>query len=177
MEEYTELIDQTRKLNLYTTSEVSEVTLHETVWKLTKLFLIWHGLSIPQKWLGSSVALGYDTDIQLTRSRDNEEKLRQNVVVNIFGVNCWPKRLSINYLLQSNVIAKTIGSIICLQQIIYHSLQPSDIITNFPIVKGGTRLQYASWITILHHMMIFQVTLQYLYLGFLQIPRGHKSLI
>lgn len=43
-----------------------------------------HKVKVPQKWLGSSVALGYDAGDFPPRSNETEKKIRSNVIVNIF---------------------------------------------------------------------------------------------
>jgi hypothetical protein len=64
----------------FTKSELTEIVLHETVKRLTRYAIACHKLSIPQKWIGSSIALGYDAGgFSLT-----EEEIRASTVVNAF---------------------------------------------------------------------------------------------
>jgi len=70
----------------YSSSEVAEIVLHETVCKLVQLSSACHNIKVPpQKWLGSSVALGYDTDnFSLHSDISSEQRIRSNVIVSIF---------------------------------------------------------------------------------------------
>jgi len=65
--------------------EVAELVLHEVVERLTRLLLACYMASVPQKWIGSSVALGYEAGHLPERGGMNaEEEIRSNVLVNIF---------------------------------------------------------------------------------------------
>lgn len=64
-------------------TEMIEIVLHEVVCRLTELARACRSSPVPQKWIGSSVALGFDSG-QLPRRCDPEEELRKNVRVNIF---------------------------------------------------------------------------------------------
>jgi len=68
----------------YSQSELAEIALHETVRQLARLSRTCHRVTVPQKWLGSSVALGFDAGSFPTRSPDAEERIRSKVIVNIF---------------------------------------------------------------------------------------------
>jgi len=68
----------------YTDSEVTEIVLRQTLCELVKLYATCRSTTVPQKWLGSSVALGYDGNYFPSRSDENEEKIREGVIVNIF---------------------------------------------------------------------------------------------
>jgi len=68
----------------YTGSEVTEIVLHETLCRLLQLSSTCHKVKIPQKWLGSSVALGYDAGNFPPRSDGTEKRIRSSVIVNIF---------------------------------------------------------------------------------------------
>jgi len=76
--------DCARKADVYTKSEVAEIVLHETVSQLVQLSATCHASKVPQKWLGSSVALGYDAGSFPPRSNSAEQSVRSNVIVNIF---------------------------------------------------------------------------------------------
>jgi len=76
--------DFIKKADVYTTSEVAEIVLHETVRQLIQLSATCHNTTVPQKWLGSSVALGYDAEYFPVRSNSSEQKIRSNVIVSIF---------------------------------------------------------------------------------------------
>jgi len=70
--------------HVYSESEVAEIVLLETVCKLVKLMSTCKNVTASQKWIGSSIALGYDAGFCNQRSDENEEKLRSGVIVNIF---------------------------------------------------------------------------------------------
>jgi len=70
--------------DVYTKSEIAEIVLHESVRRLVQLSVACHTTTVPQKWLGSSIALGYDYGAFPTRSESNEQLVRDNVIVNIF---------------------------------------------------------------------------------------------
>lgn len=61
-------------------SELTEIVLHETVTKLTQYAIACEKLTFAQKWLGSSIALGYDAGA----STLSEEDIRSKVIVNAF---------------------------------------------------------------------------------------------
>jgi len=64
-------------------SEYAEILLHEFVKQLTKLFTSCQNLPVPQMWLGSSVALGFDSGV-LPSKIDEHCSIRKSVLVNIF---------------------------------------------------------------------------------------------
>lgn len=64
-------------------SEVTELALHEILRRLVTLSTACHTTQVPQKWIGSSVALGFDRSRLPPRSTP-EEALRRRVVVAIF---------------------------------------------------------------------------------------------
>ena len=68
----------------YASVELSEIFLHETVHKLIGLAVACHSVKVPQKWIGSSVALGYDAGTLPIRSPDSEVTLRSSVLCKIF---------------------------------------------------------------------------------------------
>jgi len=63
-------------------AETAEVVLHETLVKVTGLAVACMKCPVPQKWIGSSVALGFD--IGQMPKRGEEEKFRQKIIVSIF---------------------------------------------------------------------------------------------
>eukprot|EP00435_Cladocopium_sp_Y103_P048586 s2038_g14.t1 len=63
-------------------SETAEIVLHQTLVKVTGLAVACLKCPIPQKWIGSSVALGFD--IGQMPKRGQEEMLRSKTIVSIF---------------------------------------------------------------------------------------------
>ncbi|CAL1143378.1 unnamed protein product [Cladocopium goreaui] len=63
-------------------SETAEIVLHQTLVKVTGLAVACLKCPIPQKWIGSSVALGFD--IGQMPKRGEEEMLRSKTIVSIF---------------------------------------------------------------------------------------------
>lgn len=63
-------------------TEVTELVLHEMIIHLVALSLACRIVPVPQKWVGSSVALGFDC--ARVFSRHEERECRRNVCVNIF---------------------------------------------------------------------------------------------
>jgi len=63
--------------------ELAEIVLHEVVCRLAKLALACRLTPVPQKWVGSSIALGFDAGAAPPRSLP-EDELRQHVRVSIF---------------------------------------------------------------------------------------------
>jgi len=71
----------------YTPTEVTEIIAHELMSQLTRLSAICHRVKIPQKWIGSSVAVAYDAGFFPNRSSavgNNEDDIRSKVIVKIF---------------------------------------------------------------------------------------------
>jgi hypothetical protein len=64
-------------------TELIEIVLHETVQRLIAISIACRHITVPQKWVGSSVALGFDCGQLPSRARPVEET-RKAVVVNIF---------------------------------------------------------------------------------------------
>ena len=79
-------------IDYFTPEEVAELVLHEMVKRLSLLAVTCCKVTIPQKWVGSSVALGFDCgyfprrdDNDKIKSKLNAEALiRSKVIVNIF---------------------------------------------------------------------------------------------
>jgi len=67
----------------YSNAELSELVFHEIVTRTAKLSAACNKVTVPQKWVGSSVALGYDCGTLPPRSKD-EAAIRSQVLVNIF---------------------------------------------------------------------------------------------
>mmetsp|Transcript_81784 Transcript_81784/g.227707 ORF Transcript_81784/g.227707 Transcript_81784/m.227707 type:complete len:794 (-) Transcript_81784:131-2512(-) len=63
-------------------TELSEIVLHESVFRLARLAIACRHAPVPQKWIGSSVALGFDCG-QLPL-RTSVDEARRSVKVNIF---------------------------------------------------------------------------------------------
>jgi C2 domain len=78
--------DNEKEQQLYTSVEIAEIILHELVVRLVRLAILCHRIKIPQKWIGSSVALGYDAGLYpLTNDRRvGEQAIRSKVITNIF---------------------------------------------------------------------------------------------
>lgn len=72
--------------NRLTPMEVIEIALREIATRLIKFALRCHSLKVPQKWIGSSVALGFDAGLFPFRSKDDAaaELVRSKVIANIF---------------------------------------------------------------------------------------------
>lgn len=68
---------------VYSSAELSEIVFHEIVTRTAKLAAACNKVTVPQKWVGSSVALGYDCGTLPPRSKD-ESAIRSQVLVNIF---------------------------------------------------------------------------------------------
>lgn len=68
----------------YDPIEYGELVLNEVVERLAKLFLACCKAPVPQKWVGSSVALGYDAGYLPIRGAGTEEEIRSGVLVNVF---------------------------------------------------------------------------------------------
>lgn len=66
--------------------EAVEIVSHELVSQLVDLAVTCHRLEIPQKWIGSSVALGYDAGLFPPRatSQESEQQIRSKVICNVF---------------------------------------------------------------------------------------------
>ena len=69
--------------NHYYPHEISELVMLETVIRLVKLAVACHKVLIPQKWIGSSIGLGFDCGTLPLRSEKFED-LRKKVIVDIF---------------------------------------------------------------------------------------------
>ena len=76
----------------YQATEAAAIVLHELVKQLLHLAVTCERLEIPQKWIGSSVALGYDGSLFPGRDQDSgqggeragEELIRSKVIVKLF---------------------------------------------------------------------------------------------
>lgn len=65
-------------------TEVLEIALREIVLRLVLLILVCRNMTVPEKWIGSSVGLGYDDGFLPPRDADAENSVREKVKVNIF---------------------------------------------------------------------------------------------
>lgn len=66
-------------------SEYAEIVLAELVSKIVKLCIACHNVPAPQKWIGSSVALGYDVGMLPSRSSDDDyADARKKVICAVF---------------------------------------------------------------------------------------------
>ncbi|CAB9512755.1 Synaptotagmin-2 [Seminavis robusta] len=68
----------------YIASEMAEIVMHELVTQLVRLAVTCHKVQVPQKWIGSSVALGFDCGFFPTRSNKAEAQIRSKVITNVF---------------------------------------------------------------------------------------------
>ena len=82
---------QSQKIDeYYSSEEVAELVLHEIVKRLLLLAVACCRVTVPQKWVGSSVALGFDCGYFPSRKKDKdlglcaEDLIRSKVIVNIF---------------------------------------------------------------------------------------------
>eukprot|EP00931_Biecheleriopsis_adriatica_P064323 TRINITY_DN3911_c0_g2_i1.p1 TRINITY_DN3911_c0_g2~~TRINITY_DN3911_c0_g2_i1.p1 ORF type:complete len:829 (+),score=153.66 TRINITY_DN3911_c0_g2_i1:93-2579(+) len=64
-------------------AETAELILHELMTKLAHLSVACHRSPVPQKWIGSSVALAFDAG-KLPSRRTPQEEIRKQAVVSIF---------------------------------------------------------------------------------------------
>jgi hypothetical protein len=67
----------------YSVDEYLEVVMHEILQLLVKLAVFCCRVNIPQKWIGSSLAIGFDSG-QLPLRSASEEDIRESVIVKIF---------------------------------------------------------------------------------------------
>jgi hypothetical protein len=67
----------------YDDDEYLEIIMHEIVKKLTKLVIACHIVTIPQKWIGSSLAIGFDAG-EIPKKTTSEEAIRKSAIVRIF---------------------------------------------------------------------------------------------
>merc|ERR1711971_501313 len=65
------------------TTEVTEIAMHEISMRLLLLTKACRAVLVPQKWIGSSVALGFD-DGELPPRGSGELSIRKSVRVNLF---------------------------------------------------------------------------------------------
>jgi len=75
--------DPSKLATLFSPDEIAEIVLHELALRLHNLALACRAVPVPQKWVGSSVALAFDTSVRPSRE-DGEAVVRQGVKVNIF---------------------------------------------------------------------------------------------
>jgi hypothetical protein len=68
---------------MFTVDEYLEIIMHETVKLLTQLAVGCHIVKFPQKWIGSSLALGFDC-ASLPSRANGEHEIRQSVICKIF---------------------------------------------------------------------------------------------
>jgi len=66
-----------------TPAEVSEIVMSQIVARMVRLAMVCRHVPVPQKWIGSSVALGFDVG-ELPSRNGGEDSVRKSVVVNIF---------------------------------------------------------------------------------------------
>ena len=78
-----ELAEQSNSQDCYYPHEVSELVLYETCIRLVRLTIECCKFPVPQKWIGSSVALGFDCGRLPLRS-EREKDIREKVILNIF---------------------------------------------------------------------------------------------
>jgi len=69
--------------SVFSPIEVAEIACHEVVFRLANLALACRRSPVPHKWIGSSVALGFDAG-RLPRRTEGAKAVRKFTVVNIF---------------------------------------------------------------------------------------------
>ena len=81
------LLDDEQKYSdidlFYDPDEYLEIIMNEIVERLTKLVIACHEVKIPQKWIGSSLAIGYDVG-EIPRRLRSEEDIRDSTIISIF---------------------------------------------------------------------------------------------
>eukprot|EP00588_Corethron_pennatum_P003105 CAMPEP_0194300392 /NCGR_PEP_ID=MMETSP0169-20130528/61230_1 /TAXON_ID=218684 /ORGANISM="Corethron pennatum, Strain L29A3" /LENGTH=718 /DNA_ID=CAMNT_0039050553 /DNA_START=223 /DNA_END=2380 /DNA_ORIENTATION=- len=78
LEEFPEQKEQMQR------AEYLEILFHEFVVQLTRLFVACQNLPVPQMWIGSSIALGFDCGRLPSRAPSEETDIRSSVLVKIF---------------------------------------------------------------------------------------------
>jgi len=81
--EHSAKIDKSSLTSVFSPTEVTELVSHETVRRLLRLAKACRRVAVPQKWIGSSVAIGFDIG-HLPKRSEAEETLREQVLVKIF---------------------------------------------------------------------------------------------
>lgn len=81
------LIDDQEKYSdidlYYDPDEYLEIVMNEIVARLTKLVIACHEVKIPQQWIGSSLAIGYDSG-EIPSRLKSEQDIRDSTIVSIF---------------------------------------------------------------------------------------------
>ena len=67
----------------YGVDENLEIIMHEILQLLAKLSISCHRVKVPQKWIGSSLAIGFDSGALPLRSK-TEDEIRKTAIVKIF---------------------------------------------------------------------------------------------
>lgn len=86
MDGVTSLSGEPNDMEYYTPIEVSEIVSHELMAQLIELASLCHKVRIPQKWIGSSVAVVYDSGFFPNRlaDGDHEADIRSKVICKAF---------------------------------------------------------------------------------------------
>jgi len=78
-------IAKNNDLNCYSMSELAEVVMHEVVERLLRLKTACNNVHTPQKWIGSSIGIGFDCEMTpKKRSNAVEKDIRDGVITSIF---------------------------------------------------------------------------------------------
>lgn len=80
---YTTLNDHKKPEDYYTPDEYTEIIMHQIVQTLLQITIACYQVTIPQKWVGSSLAIGYDV-ATLPHVSQSEEQIRSSVKVHLF---------------------------------------------------------------------------------------------
>eukprot|EP00930_Biecheleria_cincta_P088863 TRINITY_DN78124_c0_g1_i1.p1 TRINITY_DN78124_c0_g1~~TRINITY_DN78124_c0_g1_i1.p1 ORF type:complete len:780 (+),score=132.95 TRINITY_DN78124_c0_g1_i1:192-2531(+) len=75
--------DEPKLQDVLSQTEMAEIVLHEVTVKILRLAVACHKSAVPQKWIGSSVALGFDSGSLPSRS-GGEANVRRATIVSIF---------------------------------------------------------------------------------------------
>ena len=67
----------------YTPDEYIELIMHQIVQTLLQITIFCYQVTIPQKWVGSSIAIGYDV-ATLPHISKSEDEIRSSIKINIF---------------------------------------------------------------------------------------------
>merc|ERR1719326_305082 len=76
-------VDQVVLQELRSPMEVAELVSYEVAKRLVKLAFACRRSPVPQKWVGSSVAIGFDCGCLRSR-RETDKQIKSSVKVNIF---------------------------------------------------------------------------------------------
>eukprot|EP00588_Corethron_pennatum_P014289 CAMPEP_0194275206 /NCGR_PEP_ID=MMETSP0169-20130528/8106_1 /TAXON_ID=218684 /ORGANISM="Corethron pennatum, Strain L29A3" /LENGTH=618 /DNA_ID=CAMNT_0039018617 /DNA_START=123 /DNA_END=1979 /DNA_ORIENTATION=+ len=82
---YTALSDRGGSINTHLSSiECAEIIHHETTSRIWSLLQICQRIKTPQKWVGTSLGLGFDAGLNPERTAAGKDELRRSVFVKLF---------------------------------------------------------------------------------------------